>query len=160
MRAIVANHPGRRAGFTLIEVLIALAILAVGLLGGAALLVDGLRAGRSALSQTNAAVLAADLADRIRANRAGGAAYALSEGSAVAAPAKTCAAIAECSSVDVAQLDLYTWQQAVLERLPDASTSVAVEPVAEAAANLFTIVIRWAETSDRSRAALAITVQA
>jgi type IV pilus assembly protein PilV len=150
----------RRSGFTLIEVLIALAILAVGLLGGVALLIDGLRAGRSALLQTNAALLATDLADRIRANRAGGAAYELSEGDAVAAPAKACAAIAECSSVDVAQRDLYAWQQSVLEQLPGGSTSVGVEPVAETGAHLFRIVIRWAETGDRSRSALAIAVQA
>ena len=48
MRAVASCRAATTAGFTLIEVLIALAILAVGLLGGVALLIEGLRASRSA----------------------------------------------------------------------------------------------------------------
>ena len=56
-------------GFTLVEVLVALVIFAVGLLGIAALHIEGLNAGRTALNRTQAVALASDLADRIRANR-------------------------------------------------------------------------------------------
>ena len=54
--------------------------MAVGLLGGLVLLLTGFRASRSAMQQTGAANLAADLGDRIRANQAAGAAYALDAG--------------------------------------------------------------------------------
>src|SRR5512138_827355 len=57
------------AGFTLIEVLIALVVLAIGMLGIAAVYLEGLRASRDALLRTQAVILAADMGDRIRANR-------------------------------------------------------------------------------------------
>ena len=63
-------HDRRKVrGFTLVEVLIALIVLSIGLLGIAAMYVETLRANRSALSRTQAIALASDLADRIRANR-------------------------------------------------------------------------------------------
>ena len=49
--------------------LVALVIFAVGLLGIAALHIESLNAGRTALNRTQAVALASDLADRIRANR-------------------------------------------------------------------------------------------
>ena len=60
---------GRAAGFTLVESLIALVVVSIGLLGIAALYVETLRFGRSAQHHTQAAYVAADLADRMRANR-------------------------------------------------------------------------------------------
>ena len=56
-------------GFTLVEALVALVVLAVGLLGVAAMYLDTLRAGRSALYTQQAISLAADLGDRLRADR-------------------------------------------------------------------------------------------
>jgi type IV pilus assembly protein PilV len=147
-------------GFTLVEVLIALAILAVGLLGGVALLIEGLRASRSALQQTIAATLAADLAERIRSNPSAGDGYALGEATALSTPARSCAAVAECNTADVAALDLYTWQQAVLTQLPDAAMSIEVEPVAATSFHLFRIVIRWTESGASARSAFSLTLQA
>ena len=69
------RHGGR--GFSLVEVLVALIVLSVGMLGIASLYVDSLRAGRTALLRTQAVFLATDMADRIRANPTAGAAYAL-----------------------------------------------------------------------------------
>ncbi len=55
-------------GFTLIEVLVSLAILAVGLLGLAMLQTTGLRYNTNSYSRTQATYLAYDLAERMRAN--------------------------------------------------------------------------------------------
>jgi len=63
-------------GFTLVEVLVSLVVLSVGLLGIAALYVESLKAGRTSLNRITAITLAADMADRIRANRDAGVAYA------------------------------------------------------------------------------------
>jgi prepilin-type N-terminal cleavage/methylation domain-containing protein len=55
-------------GFTLMESLIALLLLSMGLLGGGALLLEGLRAHGDALRRMAATRLVQDMADRIRAN--------------------------------------------------------------------------------------------
>lgn len=57
----------RAQGFTLIEVLVTLAILSVGLLGLAALQIQGLRGTHDALLQTQAGVLTVAMAERLRA---------------------------------------------------------------------------------------------
>ena len=61
--------PRCASGFTLLEVLIALVLLSVGMLGIAALSLESLKTGQTALYRTKAINLAADMADSIRANR-------------------------------------------------------------------------------------------
>ena len=62
-------------GFTLIEVLIAMLVLAVGLLGLAGLQATSLKNNQSAYNRSQATQLAYDMADRMRANVAGVATY-------------------------------------------------------------------------------------
>jgi type IV pilus assembly protein PilV len=63
------RNPRRARGFSMIEVLIALIILAVGLLGFALLQTMSLRFAQSANYRTQATNLAYDLLDQMRANR-------------------------------------------------------------------------------------------
>lgn len=58
-------------GFTLLEVLVALLVLSIGLLGLAGLQVTGLRDNHSAYLRSQAVLLAQDMADRMRQNRTG-----------------------------------------------------------------------------------------
>jgi type IV pilus assembly protein PilV len=148
----------RATGFTLVEVLIALVVLAIGMLGIGAMLLNGLQSSRTALQRTQAVALASDLGDRIRANRAAGAAYALTAGTALSAPAKACATA--CTSAEVAALDLYRWQQSVVAALPGAQTAVVVNPVGAIASNRYTITITWTQSGDTAAASFALTVQA
>jgi len=60
-----------QCGFTLLEVLIALLVLSIGLLGLAALQTTGLRSNQMATMRTHATQLAYDISDRMRANVAG-----------------------------------------------------------------------------------------
>lgn len=55
-------------GFTLVEVLVALLILSIGLLGLAGLQAGGLRSNHSAYLRSQAVMLAHDMADRMRSN--------------------------------------------------------------------------------------------
>lgn len=55
-------------GFTLIEVLVSLVVLAIGLLGLAMLQTTGLRYNTNSYSRTQATYMAYDLAERMRAN--------------------------------------------------------------------------------------------
>lgn len=72
----------REAGFSMIEVLVSLLVLALGLLGFALLQTMNLRYTQSADYRTHATNLAYDLLDQMRANRHSAADYAAGAGGA------------------------------------------------------------------------------
>jgi type IV pilus assembly protein PilV len=129
-------------GFTLLESMIALVILSVGMLGIAALYVEGLRAGRTAIYRTTAVALASDMMDRIRANPAARADYALT-----AAVSNCVNGTVDCSQTELAQEDVSVWEAEVAARMPlgtSADVTVATAtPVAQV--DTYTITISWPE---------------
>jgi type IV pilus assembly protein PilV len=143
VRRTTAGAP-RESGFTLVEALVALVILAIGMLGIAALYIEGLRASRAALIRTEAVTLAADLADRIRINRDGGASYA---GTAATAPNANCLpGGAGCDPADLAAHDLRVWLDAIAAALPGGTgTVVRTDPVTGDEIFLYTITVNWTE---------------
>jgi len=58
----------RQSGFTLVEVLVTVIIMAIGLLGVAGLQLAGMRSNHSAFLRTQATIAAYDLIDRMRAD--------------------------------------------------------------------------------------------
>jgi type IV pilus assembly protein PilV len=162
MRLRTARRPlpgTRAAGFTLLEALAAMLVLTLGLLGMASLALGGLRSSRTALQHTEATALLADLADRIRANRAGGTGYALAAGTVLDRPTLPCTAVGECSAADMAALDLYAWQTEVAATLPEAETRVTVAPASAPGARAYSITLRWRQSGDASFASASMTVQ-
>jgi len=129
----------RTRGFTLVEAMVALVVLAVGMLGIAGLYVTTLRSGGSAIYRMQAVNLAADLADRIRTNRGAGLSYA------GAAANNNCygAASVDCAPPLMAANDLFVWQQQIAAILPGGAGVVAV--AGAAAPFTYTITINWAE---------------
>lgn len=122
-------------GFTLIEVLVSILVLAIGVLGAAGAQLAALQT-RQATALTSAAVqLAGSLADRMQANaqqsRGGDAlnAYlqlhydALTDGPP-APPAAPCYAGADCNSAQMAAFDLYEISQALHAGFPGARVTV------------------------------------
>ncbi len=63
------KQPNRQSGFTLIEVLVSLLILAVGLLGTASLMLLSMQSNQGAAQRSAAIVLSYDLIERMRSNR-------------------------------------------------------------------------------------------
>ncbi|MEE4184655.1 MAG: type IV pilus modification protein PilV [Gammaproteobacteria bacterium] len=138
----VRNHragAARQGGFTLLESLISLVILSVGMLGIAALYVEGLRAGRTAVYRTTAVNLAADMMDRIRANPQ--ARFAYQGGGAL----NNCVnAGNNCTAQQMAQEDVLLWTNEVAARMPGgvaANVAVANAGVVD----IYTITINWPE---------------
>jgi type IV pilus assembly protein PilV len=135
----------RTGGFTLVEVLVAMVVLSVGMLGIAGLYVTSLRSGRVAVLRTQAVTLAGDLAERIRANR--GAVLQYDDGaSGVGAIDPRCQqGGAGCTGVQMANHDKADWIAAVQQSLPAAATRVTVDPATDP--DTITIVITWVEPS-------------
>lgn len=112
--------PGMKAqGFTLIEVLIALIIMSVGMLGIAGLYVHSMQAGRTSMFRHHAVTLAGDVADRIRANPRAGAVYALA-----GADNNCVAAGIDCTPAEMAANDVFLWDQQALDTLPNGDVVV------------------------------------
>jgi type IV pilus assembly protein PilV len=117
-------------GFSMIEVLIAVLVLSIGLIGLASLQGVSLQFNNSAYLRSQATNLAYDMADRVRANRGvalAGGAYNLAVGDATPAPGPLPAT------------DLNEWRTALLNSLPAGTGEVEVDPVK----NNLTIVVCW-----------------
>ncbi len=136
-------------GYTLLEVLVALAIGAVGLLGLALLTFGGLQTDRAARDHALAVQLLEDMAERIRANPAAAPHFALAEGAAAPAPETDCAAPGTCSPTQYAAAELYEWQQRLGASLPQPRSSITVEAVA-AGRHRCTLTLQWAGAGSRA----------
>jgi len=143
----VLRRPGQ-AGFTMVEVMVALVVLAIGLLGIAALLLKSLQSGRTATYRTQAVNLAADLADRVRMNRTAVAAYGtLFADTEVAVSA--CDTTGGCTDADLAATDLSRWKATVAQLLPNGEGQVVVTlPVAAGEPANYVVTVRWSEAGE------------
>jgi type IV pilus assembly protein PilV len=142
-------------GFTLVEVLVALVVMSVGMLGIAALYLEGLRAGRTALYRTTAITLAADMADRIRANRNAGLAYA---GTGPGAAGGCVNGNLDCTAEDLAADDWFDWSNRLAAQLPDGATGEVVVDAAAPPAT-YTITVAWPEVGQEEPARYSLTLQ-
>jgi type IV pilus assembly protein PilV len=132
----------RVRGFALTEVLVAAALLGLGLLGQLTLLVAGLQAERAATNVATAATLAADLGERIRSNATAASFYAFDP--ATAAPAAAdCALAAPADAAARAACDLDEWRREAATALPGAEVRVETTTIDATAATLCAITIRW-----------------
>lgn len=119
-------------GFTLIEVLISMLILALGLLGMAGLQATGLRNNLSSYHRGQATQLAYDMADRIRANKAdaqlySGSIYKTSNISSASSQSECLAVASNCTPAMMAQHDLFEWKQK-WDAFPGGSGAIEVLP--------------------------------
>ena len=105
------------AGFTLLEVLVALLILLIGLLGIAGLIVKGQRASYESYQRQQALALAQDMVEKIRANQGAARSYVTGttedpdmpggSNNLYSSLANKC--VASCDAVQLAEYHLATW---------------------------------------------------
>ncbi len=131
-------------GFTLTEVLVSLVVLGVGLLGIAALYVEGLRAGSTSVYRVAAVSLATDMADRMRANVDG--ARALSyDGQGPGANNNCVNGPGDCTPQELANDDWFSWLADVRARLP-VGAEAEITSALDAPIWRFDITLRWQES--------------
>jgi type IV pilus modification protein PilV len=127
------NSRKKTLGFTLVEVLVALLVLSIGLLGLAGLELTGLRNNQSALQRSQATVIADNIADRMRANRPAviAGSYRVNPAAPPATPAWNCendfngtASGVDCAPAEMAQLDATQWYEELRDVLPGGQASV------------------------------------
>lgn len=123
------------AGFTMVEVLVAVLLLAVGLVGALAMQAHAMRTRQESVLQTEALQEAATLAERIRANAAQSSTYIGFEfdadaGAAPHAPAANDCALASCDPAALAQYELAVFRQQLQSSLPSARALVCRDSAA------------------------------
>ncbi len=121
----------QQRGMTLIEILVAIVVLSIGLLGLAGLQLKGLQVNQGSIYRWQAAILAEDIADRMRADQTSAlnGCYVVTGGApAACATGGTLAAIND-------------WLQRI-KTLPNGTATIA----AGATANQVTISVSWLDT--------------
>lgn len=131
------------AGFTLLEVLVALVVLSIGLLGLSGLQATSLRNNHSAFLRSQATILSNDIVDRMRANRDAATAGSYDILYDQTPTPVTC--VGSCSAVQVAQLDLLEWR-AYVGRLPGGESEITREDAEDVAE----VKVCWSDTRDSS----------
>ena len=131
-------------GTTLIEVLVAVAILGVGVLGAVGTITQAIRTTHDARIRTTATAEAFGLLDAMRANRSAAlaGAYDLSAGATPASPPTDCGlATATCSPAELAAWELARWHSRLQSVLP--GLSAAVSTTATAGIGRATVQLAW-----------------
>jgi type IV pilus assembly protein PilV len=124
-------------GFSLVEVLVSIAVLSVGLLGSIGMLLTAVRTGKEAATFTAAVNLARDLSEKVRMNPGIAArndtanTYLVADWTADAGTDATsggCAgAGAACDPESLAAWDMREWKRRVAKALPGARLSVCFD---------------------------------
>ena len=140
-------------GFTLIEVLVTVIVLAIGLLGLAGLQLTALKYNHSAYMRSQATILTNDITDRMRANRTVATAGGYNIALGVVPAATSCEGVGQnCSNADMATADLSEWKQQLAGLLPSGDGSIAQ------VGSTFTITIQW-DDSRGEQAPVQLTVE-
>jgi len=139
---ITNQHRMPQKGFTLLEVMVAMVIFAVGMLGLAGIQALSLEGSHSSYSRSQAVLLAYEMVDRMKANSSAGANYISTAATAVAQPATLCDG-ATCGAAQMASFDLWQWKQAIQNSLLSGKGSVASATVGTI--TTYTISVHWDE---------------
>jgi len=140
----------QQTGFSLLEVLIALLVLAVGLLGLAALQNMGLRLNHQSYERTQATILIYDMIDRMRVNPAGVVLgnYSLSMTGTPPTATQNCEASVCTTPAALAAYDMNRWISTVAgtasQRAALAGGQGSIASVA-GSTSLFDISVQWQE---------------
>ncbi|BBI98332.1 type IV pilus modification protein PilV [Ferrigenium kumadai] len=136
-------------GFSMLEILITLVIIATALLGTAGLQMYAMRVGQSGHLRTQAVFLASDIAERMEANR--GAAtigsYAVGATNTPSVVTTDCSTTA-CNEASLAAFDISQWENTIAGTLPQSSWEITQDITGNP--STYTIRVSWSDRSSVS----------
>jgi type IV pilus assembly protein PilV len=174
MNRTIPRLPRRAAGFSLIELMVALVVFTVGLLGLGLLISSSVRSNHVGMLHTHATFVAEALVDRMRANLPGlwTNAYNGTFTGGGPGPGSACTGGSACGPAALAVRDTNAWSQMMGQLLPNSNATVrcvtrggAVPPTAT---EIFsspvydgtcTITLSWSEVGESVDGAVVETYQ-
>lgn len=156
------NDITRQSGFSLVEVMVALVVCSIGLLGLAKMESLALASEDVSGTRTIAAMQASSLAAMMHADRGywgsssvtasavvtgGGGSYAVTDGTLAYSATPSCTGTNPCTTVQLAANDLYNWGTGLQSLLPGYQATMACTPAVAAAPVTCTITINWVENA-------------
>ncbi len=153
-----SSPPLNQQGFSLIEVLVAIIIIAIALFGTAGLQLAAMRLGQGGVFRSHAVFLAQDIAERIEGNATAAIAGSYAVASTNTAPAldQTCETGA-CTQTQLAAYDVSQWANTVASSLPQSTWSITQTVTGNP--STYRIVISWIDrrtkTTDANIAGIA-----
>lgn len=150
------RRPANFCGYSLVEVLVALLVLSIGLLGLAALQTTGMKFNHQSYARTQAAFQTYDIVDRMRVNKtgSGGTAYATYDDidfTDLPTITTNCESAA-CTQAELATFDINKWKVATAALLPSGQAAIcrgtfnATFTTCTAGGSIYHIVVQWQET--------------
>lgn len=138
---------GKQAGFSLLEVLIATIVLAIGLLGVASLQLSSNAHTEAGLQRSHAAGLAREIFERMRINYVEAKAGNYDIGTLPVLTTDCEGAAVECTPEQIKEHDLRVWSERVTALLPGSDASISTGPDDGENSVDITITMQW----DQSR---------
>lgn len=135
----------KQSGSSLIEVMIALFVLAIGLLGVLAMQVNAIKLNQNSYLYSQAAMLVNDIHEAMRANTTQTNSYALNFSEATPTLPSCTTAGTDCSSAQIRDWNLNQWRTNVESLLPGGESEIAMVPPSE-----FVIRVRFQIDIDES----------
>lgn len=126
-------------GFSLVEVLVAIVVLSIGLLGLAGLQTTSLKANNSAYQRTQASIMANEILDRMRANRVGVQAGFYDNPYATTPADPGCGTSSSCTVENMAKYDVWYWETSLNNALPQGQGNIT----GNGSGSVFTITVMW-----------------
>jgi type IV pilus assembly protein PilV len=138
-----------QAGTSMVEILVAMILIASGALAIAGMQMSAAKYNKEAALRSVASLLSSELSDRMRSNIAGVKAgnYNRNLGyvaalSSITAP--SCGTTSDCTSAQLAQLDISSWQKSLTAALPGGAGAIIPNATTKYA---YTIVVMWQDKS-------------
>lgn len=147
------RKPGLHAGYTLLEVMIALLVFSIGLLGMAAMMVSAVRGNHQAYHHSQATYIADSIADGLRGNLAAVNSGGYDTGGFISTHGGS--SCSPCAPEELAARNLQTWAAMAANQLPGGEINIdcdqiaaPIGPVNSGFNGICHLRLRWVESGD------------